>query len=110
MTTAETDHLKFARAVSECQRSQGLNFPNACRAALPDWLQWTATGWHSATRADRCSGGDPPESAGFDSFELDRIATPEWAAAIWDELSEADREGIEESAIEKIKKDRRENV
>jgi len=70
--TTEADRLKFARAVTEAQHSQGLNFPKACRAVLPDWLIWDATGWHSATRAARCGGGDPPESAGFDSFELDR--------------------------------------
>lgn len=98
MTTTEPDRLKFACAITEAQHSQGLNFPQACRAVLTDWLIWEATGWHSATRAARCGGGDPPESAGFDSFDLDRENSPAWAVDIFDGLSDAEQIEITLSA------------
>ena len=60
-------------------------------ANFSDYLIWEATGWHSATRAARCGGGDPPESAGFDSFDLDRENSPAWAVEIFDGLSDAEQ-------------------
>lgn len=105
MTTTETDLRKFARAVREYQWAHGVNFPQACRAILPDFLEWDAQGWHGATRAARCGGGDPPERAGFDSFELDRDRTPTWALSAWDALTDDQQIGIttraEEAEIER---------
>ena len=69
-------------------------------ANFADHLIWEATGWHSATRAARCGGGDPPESAGFDSFELDRAETPAWAVGIFDGLSTEEQEEITVTAEE----------
>lgn len=69
-------------------------------ANFADHLVWEATGWHSATRAARCGGGDPPESAGFDSFELDRENSPAWAVDIFDSLSDAEQIEITLSAEE----------
>ena len=69
-------------------------------ANFSDYLIWEAAGWHSATRAARCGGGDPPESAGFDSFELDRAETPAWAVDIFDGLSTEEQEEITTTAEE----------
>ena len=67
-------------------------------ANFADYLVWEATGYHSATRAARCGGGDPPESAGFDSFDLDRAETPAWAVEIFDCLSMEEQEEITTTA------------
>ena len=75
-------------------------------ANFADYLIWEATGWHSATRAARCGGGDPPESAGFDSFDLDRAASPAWAVEIFDGLSAEGQEEIT-TAAEEAEIDRR---
>ena len=74
-------------------------------ANFSDYLSWDASGYHGATRAARCGGGDPPESAGFDSFDLDRENTPAWAVEHFDSLSPELQEQItteaEEAEIER---------
>ena len=89
--------IRYSAALASLEDA-GRTHDEAVLAILPDYLIWEATGWHSATRAARCGGGDPPESAGFDSFELDRAETPAWAVEIFDDLSDAEQIEITLSA------------
>ena len=89
--------IRYSAALASLEDA-GRTHDEAVLAILPDYLIWEATGWHSATRAARCGGGDPPESAGFDSFELDRAETPAWAVDIFDGLSDAEQIEITLSA------------
>ena len=101
MPNTETDLSKFTAAVIEHVRANPAeSVDDVIAAILPDYLSWDARGWHSATRAARCGGGDPPESAGFDSFELDRDTTPAWAVEYFDGLSEEEQEKITTTAEE----------
>ena len=101
MTATEADLSKFTAAVIEHVRANPAeSVDDVIAAILPDYLSWEATGWHSATRAARCGGGDPPESAGFDSFELDRDTTPAWAVEYFDGLSDAQQIEITNAAEE----------
>lgn len=88
------------RAVIASLEAAGRTHHEAVIEALPDWLEWDASGYHGATRGARCGGGDPPESAGFDSFELDRTQTPAWAVEIFDGLSSEDQDGLTTAAEE----------
>lgn len=90
-------HIAIRAAIASLEAA-GRTHHEAVIEALPDWLEWDADGWHGATRGARCGGGDPPESAGFDSFELDRTATPAWAVEIFDGLSDAQQIEITLSA------------
>ena len=100
MTTTETDLLStyHAALIDHVRANPGHTVDETIAAILPDYLIWDASGWHGATRAARCGGGDPPECAGFDSFELDRTATPAWAVEIFDGLSDAQQIEITLSA------------
>jgi hypothetical protein len=99
MPTTETDLHQFtATLIDHVRANPGESVDEVIAAVLPDYLEWDARGWHSATRAARCGGGDPPEIAGFDSFELDRTATPTWAVAHFDSLSDAQQIEITLSA------------
>ena len=89
--------IRYSAALASLEDA-GRTHDEAVLAILPDYLIWEATGWHSATRAARCGGGDPPESAGFDSFDLDRAETPAWAVDIFDGLSDAEQIEITLSA------------
>ena len=89
--------IRYSAALASLEDA-GRTHDEAVLAILPDYLIWEATGWHSATRAARCGGGDPPESAGFDSFDLDRAETPAWAVDIFDDLSDAEQIEITLSA------------
>ena len=99
MPTTKPSLAEFTAAVIDYVRANPAEtVEDAIAAILPDYLSWDATGWHSATRAARCGGGDPPESAGFDSFELDRAQTPAWAVEVFDGLSDAQQIEITLSA------------
>lgn len=98
MTTTDPDLRLFAAFAS--LEDAGRTHDEAVLAILPNYLVWEATGWHSATRAAPCGGGDPPESAGFDSFDLDRDTTPAWAVEYFDGLSEEEQEKITTTAEE----------
>ena len=89
--------IRYSAALASLEDA-GRTHDEAVLAILPDYLIWEATGWHSATRAARCGGGGPPESAGFDSFDLDRAETPAWAVDIFDGLSDAEQIEITLSA------------
>ena len=89
--------IRYSAALASLEDA-GRTHDEAVLAILPDYLIWEATGWHSATRAARCGGGDPPESAGFDSFDLDRENSPAWAVDIFDGLSDAEQIEITLSA------------
>ena len=91
--------IRYSAALASLEDA-GRTHDEAVLAILPDYLIWEATGWHSATRAARCGGGDPPESAGFDSFELDRTASPAWAVEIFDGLRGEEQEEITTTAEE----------
>jgi hypothetical protein len=107
MTNTETDLLStyHAALIDHVRANPGHTVGETIAATLPDYLSWDASGYHGATRAARCGGGDPPECAGFDSFELDRTQTPAWAVEIFEELPESIREQItteaEEAEIER---------
>lgn len=100
MTTTETDLLStyHAALIDHVRANPGHTVDETIAAILPDFLEWDASGYHGATRAARCGGGDPPECAGFDSFELDRKNTPAWAVEIFDGLSDAQQIEITLSA------------
>lgn len=98
----------FQSAIIEHVRANAGDSPDeAVAATLPDYLSWDASGYHGATRAARCGGGDPPECAGFDTFELDRKATPAWAVEEFERLPEDAQERITTEA-EEAEIDRRE--
>ena len=108
MTTTEADLLStyHAALIDHVRANPGHTVDETIAATLPDYLSWDASGYHGATRAARCGGGDPPECAGFDSFELDRTATPAWAVEHFDGLSAELQEQIttraEEAEIERM--------
>lgn len=108
MTTTETDLLStyHAALIDHVRANPAETVEDAIAAILPDYLSWDASGYHGATRAARCGGGDPPECAGFDSFELDRKNTPAWAVEHFDGLSPELQEQIiteaEEAEIERM--------
>jgi hypothetical protein len=102
MTNTETDLLStyHAALIDYVLANPGHTVGETIAATLPDYLSWDASGYHGATRAARCGGGDPPECAGFDSFELDRTATPAWAVEHFDGLSAELQERITTRAEE----------
>lgn len=108
MTTTETDLLStyHAALIDHVRANPGHTVDETIAAILPDYLSWDASGYHGATRAARCGGGDPPECAGFDSFELDRDRTPTWALSAWDALTDDQQIEIttraEEAEIERM--------
>ena len=109
MTTTETDLLSayHSALIDHVRANPGHTVDETIAAVLPDYLVWDATGWHGAFDAEPCGGGDPPESAGFDTFELDRSRTPGWAVEEFDRLPEEMQEEIttkaEEAEIERMK-------
>lgn len=102
MTNTEADLLPayHAALIDHVRANPGHTVDETIAATLPDYLSWDASGYHGATRAARCGGGDPPEYAGFDSFELDRTATPAWAVERFDGLSPELQEQITTRAEE----------
>ena len=102
MTTTEADLLStyHAALIGHVRANPGHTVDETIAATLPDYLSWDASGYHGAARAARCGGGDPPENAGFDMFELDRKNTPAWAVEHFDGLSAGLQEQITTRAEE----------
>lgn len=98
---------EFQSAIIEHVRANtGDSTDEAVAAVLPAYLKWEGTGYSGALRGSSHGGGMAPESAGFDTFELDTDRTPEWAVAIFEGLPKSTKEQItteaEEAEIERM--------
>ena len=68
-------------------------------------LIWKYSSRVGALRGDSHGGGYAPEGAYLEDFEIDRDQTSPEALAIWDALTDEEREQIERRAEEKILSD-----